>query len=73
MNKSFVLTHRYKPELSLTLGVHDQFLRVLEVLHINVSEVSQEELETFIGILSVLKPELTVKRALLCKYVLRYI
>ena len=75
MSKSFILTHRHRPETSFTLGIDDLFIRVLEVLHIDVSGVSQEELETFLGTLSVLKPEITVHIALPCSfvnYMLRY-
>lgn len=72
MSKSFVLTHRHKPELFHTLGLDDQFIRVLEVFLINVSEVSQEEFETFLGILSVLHPEISVHGSLTSNYVLRY-
>lgn len=72
MSKSFVLTHRYKPELSYTLGVDGYFLRILDILHIDVSDVNQKDFETFLGILSILHPEITVKRRIVSKYVLRY-
>ena len=72
MSKSFVLTHRYKPEASFTFGVDSAFLHILETLHIDVIEVSQKDFETFLGILSILHPEITVKRRLVSKYVLRY-
>ena len=75
MSKSFNLTHRHRPDTSFTLWIDDLFIRILEVLHIDVSGVSQEELETFLGTLSVLKPEITVHIALPCSfvnYMLRY-
>lgn len=73
MSKSFVLTHRYRPNSSITLGVDDRFPLILEILHIDVSELSQEELETFFGTLAVLYPEVNVRKgSSLNKYVLRY-
>lgn len=75
MSKSFVLSHRFRPDSSFTLGIDDRFIRILEVLHIDVSAVSQEELETFLGILSILHPKITVHIAVPCSfasYVLRY-
>ena len=72
MSKSFILAHRHKPELAYTLGVDDLFLEILESTYIDVSEVSQEDFETFLGTLSILHPEITVKRRIVSTYVLRY-
>lgn len=73
MNKSYVLTHRHRPNLLFTFGVDSVFLDVLNSLYVEMSELSQEELETFLGILSVLHPEITVKSAAPpSEYVLRY-
>ncbi len=73
MCKSFILTHKYRPEASFTFGVDSAFLHILETLHIDVTELSQEELEAFLGMLSILHPEVTVKSALSRSYVLRYL
>lgn len=72
MSKSFILTNRYNPESSFTLGVDARFLDILELLHIDVSELNQEELETFLGTLSILHPEITVKSTPPSSYMLRY-
>lgn len=72
MSKSFVLTDRITPELSFTLGVDERFLDILEIFLVDVSELSQEELDLFLGTLSIHKPEITVRTALPCSYVLRY-
>lgn len=74
MNKSFILTHRRRPALLFTFGVDSLFLDILEIFHIDMSELSQEELETFLGTLSILHPEVTVKSgALPSEYILRYL
>ena len=73
MSKSFVLTHRHKPELTHTLGVDARFLEILESTYIDVSKLSQEDFETFLGILAVLDLDGDFIRMPLCKYVLRYV
>jgi len=72
MSKSFVLTHRYKPDPSYTLGVDNQFLRILDILYIDVTELSQEDLETFQGIVAVHGLVVFSIRAPISEYVLRY-
>lgn len=73
MSKSFVLTHRHKPELTYTLGVDAFFLDILELSYIDVSKLSQEDFETFLGILTVLDLDVDFIRMPLCNYVLRYL
>ena len=72
MSKSYVVTHKHRPALLFTFGVNSLFLDVLDLFHVDLSELSQEELETFLGILSVRHPEITVKSAPPSDYVLRY-
>lgn len=72
MSNSYVLTDRFNPDISYTLGVDGYFLRILVIHHIDVTEVSQKDFETFLGILSILRPEITVKRRVVSRYVLRY-
>ena len=72
MSKSYVLTHRHMPELLFIFGVNSLFLDVINSLHVDLSELSQEELETFLGTLSILHPEITIKSAPPSGYVLRY-
>ena len=72
MCKSFVLTHRDRPALLFTFGVDSLFLDILNSLFIDLSELSQEELDTFLGTLAVLHPEISIKSAPPSEYVLRY-
>lgn len=72
MCKSYVITHKHRPALLFTFGVNSLFLDILDVLHVDMSELSQEELDTFLGTLAVLHPEITIKSAPPSEYVLRY-
>ena len=73
VGKSFVLTHRHKRGLLLTYRVNSIFLDILELRSIDLSELSQEDLESFLGILAVLHPEIALKSSPLSHYVLRYV
>lgn len=73
MSKSFVLTHRYRPEILLTFGVDSLFLDILDFLFVDLSELSQKEIEVFHGTLAVLHPEISIKRAPMSEYVMRYL
>ena len=72
MSKSYVLTHKYRPALLFTFGVNSLFLDILDVLHVDLTELSQEEVETLLGTLSILHPEITVKSEPASNYVMRY-
>lgn len=73
MSKSFVVTHRDRPRLIFTFGVDTLFLDIINAMHVDLSELSQEELEVFLGTLSVLHPKISLKSAPPSGYVLRYI
>ena len=73
MSKSYVLTHKFRPQLTFTFGVDSLFLDVLNSLYVDMTELSQEELESFLGTLTVLHPEIAVKSTPPSNYVLRYI
>lgn len=72
MSKSFVLTHKHKRGLLLTYRVNSIFLDILELRSIDLTELSQEDLESFLGTLAVFHPEITVKSSPLSHFVLRY-